>query len=153
MLLGSNSNFLLVIDGVQCGFLKSFRGGDTFAEVVEEREEMRDTYYSKKHLGRIVNEGFDIEIDMSMKNKNSLYYWITAFWNGNLRRRSGRVIIFNDDMSDVKEFEFFHAIMTATSIPLAEIQSSEPKTITVKLIPEYSLFKTGLNSIKIEELR
>ena len=122
-----------------------------FAQVVAEEPKDIPSSYSKKHISSLVYEGFDIEIDMSMDR--TLYYWITAFWNGNVRRRSGRVIIFNDDMSQIKEFEFFNALMTETSIPSAEIRESQPKTIKIKVLQERSRFSNGLNSLSIEDLR
>ena len=129
--------FQLVLDGLDCGFLKSIDGGTAVAEVVSEPG--GPTYFAKKHLGPLSYSPLAMEFGLAMTG--DLYKWINASWSGSNSRKNGAVVAADQGLVAVSQREFFNALISEVTIPALDGSSKEPAYLTVKCAPEYT--RTG----------
>ena len=127
-------NFQLVLDGVNCGLLKSVDGGAPVAGVVS--ESVGSSYFAKKHLGPISYGPFVLQCGLGMTP--DLYAWINASWTGNYSRKNGAVVAADSQLVAVSQREFFNALVTETTIPRLDGSSKDPAYLTLKFAPEYT---------------
>lgn len=126
--------YLLTLDGVNCGFLKSVEGGDVTAEVINEAVGPDSIVH--KHIGKPKYEEFEMEVNLGMNKP--LYEWIRQSWTQNYRRVNGSITAMDLNMQAKSEQQFFNALLTETTIPTLDGGSKEPAHITVKFSPEYT---------------
>jgi len=127
-------NLMFTLDGVQCGFVKSVRGGDASAEVIE--EQAGPTHYVKKHIGPPKYEEFAVQIDLDLAR--ALYEWIAASWAMNYQRKDGSIVSADYALTSKSERQFFHALLTETTFPALDAASKDPAHLTIKFAPEYT---------------
>jgi len=125
-------NFMLDLDGVKSGFLKSVDGGGIKADVIE--EPAGEDYYAKKHIGQPKYEEFEIQIGAAMSK--AVYDWISTSWQGSHTRKSGSVIAADFQLNAVAQRDFFDALLTEVTIPAADAGSKDPAYMTLKFAPE-----------------
>ena len=131
-------NYFFYLQGVKCGFLKSVDGGGVSAEVI--KEPSGSTYYVKKHIGGPVYEDFEVAVGFSMKK--DVFQWIEESWKMNYSRKDGSIAACDYKLEAQSEHEFFHALITETTIPACDGgPAKDPSYITVKFAPEYTRFK------------
>jgi hypothetical protein len=136
-------SYVFKLDGVQCGFVKSVRGGDAVAEVIEERA--GPSTYVKKHIGPPKYEDVALGIDFSLAR--SVYDWIAASWAMNYQRKDGSIVEADHTFTAKAERQFFDALLTEVTFPALDAASKEPGHLTIKLAPEYT--KTAKASGKV----
>ena len=127
-------NFQLVLDGVNCGFLKSVDGGAPVAEVIT--ESVGSSYFAKKHIGQVEYGPFVLQFGLSMTK--DLYEWINASWTGSYTRKNGAVVATDHQLEAVSQREFFNALVTETSFPALDGSSKNPAYMTLRFAPEYT---------------
>lgn len=132
-------NFALVLDGAQCGFVKSVKGGDTVAPVVQEA--VGPSFFVKKHLGAPVVEDFVAEIGFAMAQE--VYDWIADSWKLNSARKDGMVVAADHNLQARSERQFFHALLTETTIPALDASSKDSAYLTIRFSPEYTRTRKG----------
>jgi phage tail-like protein len=93
-----SGNYLLEIDGVKCGFVKSFSGGAISAEVIN--EPVGPDHIVKKHIGQPKYEDITLQIGMSM-SKN-VYEWIASMMTMNYQRKNGAIIYADYNLNATK---------------------------------------------------
>jgi len=130
-------NFLLNLDGVKCGFLKSVDGGGIAADVVQ--EQAGNTYFARKHIARVKYEELSLQIDLSLDKP--VYDWIAASWNGSYARKDVEIFAADYALQIKSQREFFNALISETTIPAMDASSKDSCTMTLKLAPEYSRSK------------
>ena len=133
----SAENFLLNLDGVKCGFIKSVDGGGISAEVVQEQS--GNNYFVRKHIAQVKYE--DLSLQMGLALDKSVYDWIAASWMGSYSRKDVDILVADYAMQTKSEREFFNALITEVTIPAMDASSKESGFITLKLAPEYSRSK------------
>jgi hypothetical protein len=129
-------NFMLTLDGVQCGFVKSVGGGDISAEVIQ--EPVGSSSFVKKHIGPPRYEDFTAQIGFGMARP--VYDWIAASWSMSYMRKNGSVVAADSTLKAQSERQFFNALLTETTVPGLDASSKEPAYVTIKFAPE--LIKT-----------
>lgn len=127
-------NFMLVLDGVKCGFVKSIDGGAVTAEVVTEA--VGSSHFSKKHLGRISYTPFVVQFGLSMAGE--VRDWINASLSGKAIEKSGAIILADMNLMAVSQREFSHALITEVGIPALDGAAKETAYLTLKFAPEYT---------------
>ena len=80
--------FALELDGLHCGFLSAFEGGNITADVVSEL--MGPDLIQRKHLAGLRVEPITIECGLDMAKP--LYDWISAMLDGKALRKNGAII-------------------------------------------------------------
>src|SRR5215216_5100638 len=130
-------NFLLNVDGMKCGFIKSLDGGGISADVVE--EQAGNSYFARKHIAQVKYEDLSIQMDFSLDK--SIYNWIAASWTGSYSRKDVDILVGDTGMQVGMQREFFNALITEITIPAMDASSKEPCYMTLKLTPEYSRSK------------
>jgi phage tail-like protein len=133
----SAENFLLELDGVKCGFLKSVDGGGISADVVQ--EQAGNNYFARKHIAQVKYEDLSLQMDLSLDK--SIYDWIASSWSGSYSRKDIDVFVAGSAMEFKSQREFFNALISETTIPAMDASSKEPCYLTLKISPEYSRSK------------
>jgi hypothetical protein len=126
-------NFLLRLDGVDAGFVKSIDGGAIHAEVIN--EPAGQSFFVKKHIGAPKYEDFAIQIGWWMGK--GLYDWIAASWKMNYTRKNGSIVNYDVNLEARSEREFFNAVITEVQIPAMDGASKDQAYMTVKFAPEF----------------
>jgi phage tail-like protein len=128
-----SGNYMLELDGVKCGFVKSVSGGAISAEVINEPS--GPDYFVKKHIGQPKYEDITLQIGMNM-NK-SVYEWIASIMTMNYQRKNGAIIYCDYNLNATKRLEFNNALITEVTFPACDGANKEPAYITLKIAPEY----------------
>lgn len=127
-------NFMFELQGVKCGFIKSVEGGAISAEVIN--ESVGPDYFVKKHIGQPKYEDFTMQIGFSMTK--AVYEWIQASWKQNYMRKDGAIIAADFNLNAKSQRDFFHALITETTVPACDGSSKDPAYMTLKFAPEYT---------------
>jgi hypothetical protein len=122
------------LDGVQCGFVKSVRGGDVSAEVIE--EQAGPSHFVKKHIGPPRYEEFAVQIDFTLAH--AVYDWIASSWAMNYQRKDGSIVAADYALTAKSERQFFHALLTGVTFPACDAAAKDAAYLTVKFAPEYT---------------
>lgn len=123
--------FLLALDGVESGFLKSVAGGAVTADVVSAHG---GGYYDEKHLGEVRYEPVTLRLDLSLAH--AVYDWITATWTGKAQRHDASIVAVSAQLKAISERTFSRALLTEATIPAADAAAKEAAFLAVKLAPE-----------------
>ncbi len=127
-------NFMLELDGVKCGFVKSIDGGAVTAEVVTEA--VGSSHFLKKHLGRITYTPFVMQFGLAMASP--VRDWINASLAGKAIEKSGAIILADHNLMAVSRREFSSALITEVGIPALDGASKDAAYLTMKFAPEYT---------------
>jgi phage tail-like protein len=136
--------YLLELDGVKTGFIKSVDGGGISADVVT--EPLGAASFAKKHIGQLKYEDFTIQVGFGMSRP--VYDWIAASWNMNHQRKNGAIVAADFKLDAKSQREFFNALLTETTIPACDANAKEPAYITLKFAPEYTRASKAAGSIQ-----
>ena len=131
--------FVLTLDGVNVGSLKSAAGGQASADVINEPP--GPSSFVKKHIGRPKYE--DLIMQAGLCLSKLIYDCVADSWKGNYQRKNGSVLFCDSNFMVKSEREFFNSLITETTIPAMDGSSKDPCYMTLKFRPEYTRFKTG----------
>jgi hypothetical protein len=123
--------FLLELDGVAAGFLKSVAGGAIAADVVSRPGQ---AYYDEKHVAALRYEPLALRLDLSLAH--AVYDWIADTWRGKAQRHDVSIVAVSAQLKAVSERRFFRALLTEATIPAADAAAKDPAFLAVKLVPE-----------------
>jgi hypothetical protein len=136
-------NFMLMLDGIPCGFVRSVGGGDISAEVIQ--EPVGSSYFVKKHIGQPRYEDFAAQIGFGMAK--AVYDWIAASWSMNYQRKNGSVVAADHTLKAQLERQFFNALLTETTMPALDASSKEAAYLTIKFAPEFTKTVKGKGKV------
>lgn len=122
--------------------LKSVEGG-VIAATVDEAQGA--SYYEKKHIGPITYEEFEMQVGLSMGT--ALHSWIDSSWTGQFARKSGAVVLADQNGDAKRRREFVDALVTETAFPACDGTSKEAGHIRVKLAPELIRYATASGKV------
>jgi len=123
----------LILDGANCGFLKSVDGGAISAEVIQEPA-AGPTQLVKKHIGQPEYGEFVLQVGLA--NPPAIYEWIRQNWAMKYTRKNGSLITMDQNLTPKSERQFLNALLTETTIPAVDGSSKEPAYLTIKFAPE-----------------
>jgi len=141
-----SGNFMFNLQGIKCGFIKSISGGGISADVINEA--VGPDYFVKKHIGQPKYEDFEMQIGFSMTK--AVYEWIEASWKQQYARKDGSIVAADYNLNAKSEREFFHALITETTIPACDGSSKDPAYMTLKYSPEYTRYKKASGKVSGE---
>ena len=120
---------LLELKDVHCGVLKSVKGGDVYAEVIEDKQAKAP--YTPKRLGQNVQSPFVLEAGLDMSHE--LHDWIKNTWvQGQNPRWDGAIVTGNDRV------EFHNAILSEVTLPALDAGSKEPGYLKLTVVPTFT---------------
>ncbi|MEN6578298.1 MAG: phage tail protein, partial [Phycisphaerales bacterium] len=122
----------LILDGANCGSLKSVDGGAISAEVIQ--EPAGPALFVKKHIGQPKYGEFSLQAGLG--NAPALYEWIQQSWAMKPTRKSGSIVVMDQNLTPKSERQFLNALLTETTIPAMDGSSKEPAYLTIKFSPE-----------------
>jgi hypothetical protein len=127
------SQYLLELDGVVCGAVRSVKGGSATADVIGQvtRGPMGVT---KKTLGPPHYEPIELEVPFGLDDH--FYNWIQETWGGKPKAHDGALTIVTLDGAVLARREFFQALITSVTIPKLDATSKDAVLLTVELTPE-----------------
>lgn len=131
--------FVLELEGVAAGALRSVEGGAIRAEVVEEAGSA--TYFRKKHVGGVAFDPFEIQAGLDAAKP--LREWIQASLRGEYMRKSGAIRAADFRRQERSVREFTDALVTAIGFPALDASSKEPGSLTVAFAPDLTRRKPG----------
>jgi hypothetical protein len=133
-----SGHFALELEGILIGMLKSFDGGAISAEVVEEELEP-EQFIAKKHIGNVKYEDFTVQIGFSMSK--AMYDWINESWSGKHVRKSGQVILADQDYDARRAIAFEQALLSEVKIPACDASSKDPAYLGVEFASDLTFSK------------
>ena len=128
----ASGRYMLVLDGVQCGFVKSIEGGHVTADVVSDPAAAGT--FPNKRLGTVRVEPFRIGADFSMTGK--LFSWLAGTAAGGGKRQDGVVIACDYDYNAKSQREFSEALITEIGFPACDAASKDAGVVTVAFQPQ-----------------
>lgn len=131
--MNDGHRFGLLLHGQWCGFIREVRGGNMFADVIE--EPVGPDLIVKKHLGPTRFE--DVEIDVDLRPSQLLCDWIAHAWRRDHggQRKDGTIVVFDSQSNIVSERNFFHAPLLEVTVPACDVLSKESH-LTLRFRPE-----------------
>jgi T4-like virus tail tube protein gp19 len=139
-------HFILDLDGVKCGFLKSIDGGAVTADVIG--EPAAAIPFVKKHIGRPRYEEAVIELGLGMDK--TVYDWIAASWQGKAGRKNGTVFATDFNNEARRAQEFMNALITEVTIPACDASSRDPAYLALTFAPESTRTKKAGGKIDVQ---
>ena len=138
--------FDMTLDGIACGIVKDFKGGDIKGEVAT--LPMSHDYYMKKQIGNVQYTGFDLTMGMSMTKP--VKDWIDASLAMNYMRKSGelRAADFKREVRHIREFH--DALITEIGFPGGNGAGKNPGFLNLKFEPWRTRNKKG-DGAKVEQ--
>jgi len=123
--------FDLQLDGVKCGLIQKFSGGDVEGEVTT--LPLAHDYYVKKHIGNVKYNDFEVTMGLAMGTP--MKDWIDASLGMNYMRKSGelRAADFKRDVRHIREFK--DALLTDINFPKCDGAAKDAAFMTVKFSP------------------
>lgn len=124
-------NFLLELEGVKCGFLRSVEGGTVKGEVV--REPRTRGSFVKKRLGTTLVEPLLLEVGLGLDK--TLYAWMAEAWAGRQKPRDGAIVAADASFAAKQRREFSEAVIEEVSFPASDAAAKAAAFLTVKVAP------------------
>lgn len=132
-------NFEMQLDGVSCGQVQSWSGGNVSADVVE--TPISAFYLPKKNIGRITYNDFDMK--MIGADSNPATDWIVQTLKNNFLRKSGEIRALDMQMKCRAIREFRDALVTGVTFPKCDSSSKDATYLGLKFSPEIVRAKPG----------
>jgi hypothetical protein len=127
------------LDGVSCGQVQSWSGGNVSADVVE--TPISAFYLPKKNIGRITYNDFDMK--MIGADSNPATDWIVQTLKNNFLRKSGEIRALDMQMKCRAIREFRDALVTGVTFPKCDSASKDATYLGLKFSPEIVRAKPG----------
>jgi len=124
--------FALELEGLPCGFLTSFEGGNITADIV--REPMGPDLLQRKHLAGVRIEPITVECGLDLAKP--WYDWIAATLNGQASRKNGAIVALDFNYKEIGRRTFVNAMISEVEFPTLDASSKEPGRLAVTLVPE-----------------
>lgn len=123
--------FAMDLDGVKCGLIQKFEGGDIEGEVTT--LPLAHDYYVKKHIGNVKYNDFTVQLGLSMAQP--VKDWIDASLAMNYMRKSGelKAADFKRDTRHIREFK--DALLTGITFPAGDAAAKDAAFATLKFSP------------------
>src|SRR5262245_26070462 len=110
--------FDLMLDGLNCGLIPKFSGGDIEGDVTT--LPMAHDYYIKKHIGNVKINDFDLSLSMGLSMAQPLKDWIEASLANKPVRKSGEIKVADKDRKVQQVIEFSDALLTEIGFPACD---------------------------------
>lgn len=140
----ATDNYILELDGVAMGSIKSFDGGGISTDVINEA--LTNSYFVKKHIGAPKYE--EINITFTANMEPDFYKWIQDTLAGQYSRKSGSIVVLDYNYNIVRRYDFTDAIISEISFPEMNAGSEEKVLMSVKLKPELVKLNTSSQGAK-----
>jgi hypothetical protein len=123
--------FAMDVDGVKCGLIQKFEGGDIEGEVTT--LPLAHDYYVKKHIGNVKYNDFTVQMGLSMGQP--IKDWIDASLAMNYMRKSGELKA-ADFKREVRHIREFHdALLTEIGFPACDGAAKDAAFMNLKFSP------------------
>jgi hypothetical protein len=131
--------FALDLDGLACGLIQKFEGGDIEGEVTN--LPLAHDYYIKKHIGNVKYNDYTVQMGLSMGQP--VKDWIDASLAMNYMRKSGELkkADFKREVRQAQEFK--DALLTEIGFPACDGAAKDAAFMTLKFSPWISRTKKG----------
>lgn len=131
--------FALDLDGIRCGLIQKFEGGDVEGEVTT--LPLAHDYSVRKHIGNVKYNDFTVQTGLSIGQP--VKDWIDASIAMNYMRKSGevRAADFKREVRHIREFR--DALLTEIGFPACDAAARDAAFMTVKFSPTSVRNKPG----------
>ncbi len=137
-------SFLLELDGKLAGRFFQFDGGGAKAEVVTVAG---GGAFSQKHISSVSYDDMTLACGTGMSH--AFYDWLGASFSGKAARRTGAVILLDQNSKARERMDFYEALVTSLVLPKLNRASNDKAVMKVKVAPERTSFKEGDGSQKL----
>jgi hypothetical protein len=125
-------NFEFQLDGIACGQVKDWKGGNVKAEVVN--TPISAFYWDKKNIGNITYNPF--EINLIGADSSAATDWIEQTIKFNFLRKSGEIRALDMQQKCRSIRQFRDALVTGVAFPKGDASSKEATYLNLKFQPE-----------------
>jgi hypothetical protein len=129
----STGHCVLELEGHTAGLLKEFHGGVVSAPVIEDGGAPGP--FVKKRIGRPVYE--DLVLELGLPMSRALYDWIQGSWERRAERRSGAIVLCDENMEARSRLVFREAMLTEATLPPCDTASNDPGYLTLRLASQH----------------
>ena len=131
----ANRFFAVVLDGYpNIGQVKSVEGGKISADVVT--QPIGGHAMRVKNVGSLQIEPFTVQVPLSVSD--ACWDWVAKSWSGQVERRNGAILTFDETRNLVHEQQFTDALILEATIPALDASGKEPAIMSVKFQAEQS---------------
>lgn len=135
----SSAFFMLEIDGIKVGTVRSIDGGGIKADVITyQHGEGGDTW---RQLGRTKYE--EVKITSGLVAGQELWKWISQCMDGDPQRRSGALCAGDYEYTEKARREFSDALISEIAFPKFDAHDKNPANVVVTISPETMAYKPG----------
>jgi hypothetical protein len=124
--------FALQLDGKDAGPLRSFSGGDAYADVVVEAP--AGSFYAKKHVANVKWTPLKLSVGAGMGKQ--LAEWIAGTLAGSVVRKDGAVVERDATGTARAKRAFTNALISEVTFPALDGASKEAAVFGVEITPE-----------------
>jgi len=131
----AGGRYLLQLEGVDVGFVRSIEGGSAVAEAVLETAAPGAAGQVKKHAGNPRYE--DLVIEMGFDLETPVYQWVADMLEGKAVRKSGAIITTDYDFKAIDKLTFKNALISRVTFSSFDAtEAKAPATLTLHLAVE-----------------
>ena len=135
----TQGNFLLELDGVIVGPLKSIEGGMPTSDVVLEK--LGPDSVQRKHLAGIKYGEITVMFGAGMTKP--MYQWMQDTLAGKHPRKNGAIVYTDFNSIEIKRLTFANALISEIGFPELDGASKNQALFTLKISPEYTRPEKG----------
>lgn len=135
----ATSNFWLAMDGMDCGIIQKFEGGDVEMEVTQ--LPVAHNYYTAKMGGNINYSGFKITTGISMSKP--LQEWCDASLSMNYMRKNCAISALDFKLKERHVREFTDCLLTDINLPGCDGAAKDPAFVVMGIQPTLTRSKKG----------
>jgi len=123
---------VVVLDGVSAGWADNVSGGDPIGDAAV--APLGPDYVVKKHIGGVKYE--DITVTCGTGMSKAFYQWMQNTIDGKTLRKSGSIIVLDDNLQVTGMLDFQNALLTEIGLPALDAASKDAAKMTIKIKPE-----------------
>ncbi|MDP1770409.1 MAG: hypothetical protein Q8L74_16615 [Nitrospirota bacterium] len=130
---GSAVNLALELDGASAGFVQAVEGGNAFADVLVEA--VGPDGIQRKRPGSVKFEDIIIQVPFNGDAK-PLNNWIAETLGKAQTPKNGAIQYMDFNFTEMKRLEFFNAVLTEVTLPVADPAARNPEFLTLRITPQ-----------------
>jgi len=135
----SSGHYLLELDGVSSGWVRSLQGGGAVGEVVQEK--VGADHIVRKHIGTVRYD--DIILTCGAGMSKAFYSWVDETCAMQVARHGGAVIVYDNSNKELSRLDWYDGMITHIEFPTLDAASTDVFSMTIKITPEHTRRNTG----------
>ncbi|MEZ4368331.1 MAG: phage tail protein [Kofleriaceae bacterium] len=128
----SAGKFLMDLDGMRCGFLQSFEGGNMVAELASHK--MGPSNFEKKHV--TTTKWGAVKFKAGIGMSKAVYEWMQAAFDMGVLYKNGAITVADFNYKAQRRMDMMNMLMTKVTMPAFDGDSKESAYFDIEVMPE-----------------